>query len=374
MPIGIDELDDFEDDVIISNNPNESGNQLQVDEDGDPIKPWINESLANNNPNNVNGGNSSGEDNEPEEDILITLLKSKGIEDPEKIKFENEEGNIEEFNWNSLSREEQLNILKSSDQDPDTDLDDSEIDLINQLRSSKMTPEEFIAAVKQQGAAEYAQTLTAPEQTYSIDDLTDDELFIVDLQFKIEDITDDEAKAALDRAKSDPNLYERQMKGIRDEYKRLEDEKNQRESMEKQRVEQEQFQVFQNQVVGAIQSLDKIGNLDINMDNDDMQEIAEFILSTDSAGISYLGKALNDPDTLVRMAWFAIKGEEAIDSITEYFTNEIKRVSEEKYKQGLEAGKASNKQPEQKPRMVIKQPEKQFINRPSGEKSIDDLD
>lgn len=374
MPIGIDELDDFEDDVTISNGEGELENQTPVDDDGDPIKPWMGGELPPVSPNG-NGeiaepSNGGGE----EEDILVTLLKSKGIEDPEKIKFENEEGNIEEISWSSLSREEQLNILKSSDQDPDTDLDDSEIDLINQLRSSKMTPEEFIAAVKQQGAAEYAQTLTAPEQTYSIDDLSDDELFIVDLQFKIEDITDDEAKAALDRAKSDPNLYARQMKGIREEYKRLEDEKNQREAMEQQHKEREQFEVFQNSVVGAIQSLDKIGNLDINMDNDDMQEIADFILSSDSAGISYLGKALNDPETLVRMAWFALKGEEAIDSITEYFTTEIKRVSEEKYKQGVEAGKASIKQPEPKPRMVIRQPEKTSINRPSGEKSIDDLD
>lgn len=374
MPIGIDELDDFEDDVIISGGQGEQANQLPVDEDGDPIKPWMDGNLPSNPQNEPNGEPYQNGESGEEEDILVTLLKSKGIEDPEKIKFENEDGNIEEISWKNLSRDEQLNILKSSDSDPDTDLDDSEIDLINQLRSSKMTPEEFIAAVKQQGAAEYAQSLTAPEQTYSIDDLTDDELFIVDLQFKIEDITDEEAAAALDRAKSDPNLYARQMKGIRDEYKRLEDDKNQREAAEKQQKEQEQFAVFQNNVVDAIQSLDKIGNLDISMNNDDMNEIAEFILSSDSAGISYLGKALNDPDTLVRMAWFALKGEEAFDSITEYFTNEIKRVSEEKYKQGLEAGKASVKQPEQKPRMVIKEPENKFINRPSGEKSIDDLD
>lgn len=374
MPIGINDLDFDENDVTISNGTGESGNQLPVDDEGDPIKPWMNGNPPANPSDNGEEGGEGERPSEEEEDILVTLLKSKGIEDPEKIKFENEDGNIEEISWKSLSREEQLNILKSSDSDPDVDLDDSEIDLINQLRNSKMTPEEFIAAVKQQGAAEYAQSLTEPEQTYSIDDLTDDELFIVDLQFKIEDITDEEAKAALDRAKSDPNLYARQMKGIREEYKRLEDDKNQREAMEKQQKEREQFAVFQNAVVGAIQSLDKIGNLDINMDNDDMNEIADFILSADSAGISYLGKALNDPETLVRMAWFAIKGEEAIDSITEYFTNEIKRVSEEKYKQGLEAGKAANKEPQPKPRMVIKEPENKFINRPSGEKSIDDLD
>jgi hypothetical protein len=34
------------------------------------------------------------------------LLREKNIGDPTKIKFEDEEGNIQERDWNSLTREE----------------------------------------------------------------------------------------------------------------------------------------------------------------------------------------------------------------------------------------------------------------------------
>jgi hypothetical protein len=54
------------------------------------------------------------------------LLKSRGIDDRSKIKFEDEQGSVEELNWDNLSNEEKLNILNSSLSDPETDLDDEE--------------------------------------------------------------------------------------------------------------------------------------------------------------------------------------------------------------------------------------------------------
>jgi hypothetical protein len=130
------------------------------------------------------------------------------------------------LSWDSLSKEEQLNILKDN-ADPERDLDDAEIDLINKLRESSLTPDEFIASIKQQGAAEYARGLEE-NQKFLIDDLTDDELFILDLQTRIEDITEDEALAALEKAKTDESLFTKQIQGIRSEYKRIEEENNQR--------------------------------------------------------------------------------------------------------------------------------------------------
>jgi len=59
-----------------------------------------------------------------EEDIISYLLKEKGIKDPSQIKFEGENGELETRNWNDLSLEEQYNILNTSNEDPDTDLDD----------------------------------------------------------------------------------------------------------------------------------------------------------------------------------------------------------------------------------------------------------
>ena len=369
MEIGINDLDFYDDDYgTVYQNPNQKtdGN---VDGDGDPVKPWIEPTPTEPASPVVSTPPSTGD----EDDIITMLLKSRNIEDPTKIKFEDEEGNIQERDWNSLTKEEQFNILNSSSEDSDdVRLGEAEIGLINQLRLNQMSPDEFIAYVKQQGANEYAQSLQ-DGPSYKVDDLSDDELFIIDLQSRVEDITDEEAKIALDRAKQDQTLFEKQMKGIRDEYKQLEDERNKIASLEQQQADQENFELFKNSVIDSIQSLDKIGGLDIEMDDDDMNEIANFILSTDNAGVNYLAKALDDPQTLVRMAWFALKGDEAIDSIMEYFTDKIKEVSQKKYEEGLKDGRAGKTA---KSTVVVKPPKenKQTSRNQSGEISINDLD
>jgi len=45
------------------------------------------------------------------------------------------------------------------------------------------------------------------------------------------------------------------------------------------------------------------------------------MLSQDENGQNYLYRALQDPQTLVKAAWFILNGEEAFDSISDYFTN-----------------------------------------------------
>ena len=48
---------------------------------------------------------------DPNDDVLTSYLKFNGIDDPTKIQFENEDGGIDEVDFNSLSREEQLTML-----------------------------------------------------------------------------------------------------------------------------------------------------------------------------------------------------------------------------------------------------------------------
>jgi hypothetical protein len=48
--------------------------------------------------------------------------------------------------------------------------------------------------------------------------------------------------------------------------------------------------------------------------------LAEFILSRDSNGQNYLESALQDPETLVKVAWFILNGNEAFNNVEDYFT------------------------------------------------------
>lgn len=364
----INDLDNFDDDLMLDEQHDQD--QMHLDDNRDDnLRDQDNDLQRSDDQQQDDDLNALQQhDDYNEEDLITQMLKERNIEDPTKIKFEDENGNIQERDWKTLSREEQLNILDQSMKDySDYDLEDDEKGLINHIRLNNMTPDEYINYVKQLGAQEYASQLQQNPQ-YKVDDLSDDELYILDLQSRIPDITDDEAKAMLDRAKEDSSLFEKQMGGIREEYKKLEDDKNTREQLEQQEQASEAFQKFQDSVIDEIQSFNKVGGLDIQMDDDDMNEVANFILSTDNAGVNYLAKALEDPQTLVRMAWFALKGDEAIDNITQYFTDKIKEVSQQRYNQGLQDAK-SGKQPN-----VVITKGKPYKQKGQKEISIFDLD
>ena len=286
------------------------------------------------------------EDND-KKDVLTEFLKFSGIKDPEHIKFEDEDGIIKEQSWNDLSFEEKMNILTTSYQQPERDLDDDEIELVNELRKKNMTPEQYINTIRQQAAQDYADSLNVNPQ-YSIDDLSDDEIFMLDLQDKIEDITDEEITSALAKAKEDP-LYEKKIAGMRKALKAQEESYISQLQAEQELQQQEQFNQFKDSVVNSIQQFNKVGDLDINLDQEDMEDIAAFILDRDDTGMSYMGRALNNPQTLVEMAWWTLKGRDALNSISEYFANEIKNVRQMSYQKGLEDGKKGSSRVVYKP-------------------------
>ena len=279
-----------------------------------------------------------------EEDLIGNLLKRQGIQDPDRIKFEGDDGIVKERSWDDLSYEEQLNILSSDNSsNPETDLDDNEIDIINAIRSSKLTPSEYIDAIKNQAINEYQQQNqgVAPQPRYTVDDYTDDELFLYDMQARMPDITDDELTEALESAKQNESVYKKQVNGIRNEYKQLENNKIQQEQMIAQQQQQEQYNRYANEIINAIDSQGDIAGT-FELENEDKQMLAYAILGQDQAGISNLGKALNDPQTLVKMMWFALKGEEAIDSINEYYKDQISKARQKEKKKGLQDAKNGN--------------------------------
>ena len=101
--IDLDDLDDFEQDLI--EEPEYQEPEPEVEE------PVVSES-------------------DDDFDLAKELLTLQGISDMNKIKFEDESGAVVEKSWDSLSNNEKLMIL-SHQEDPDTSLDASEIELIN---------------------------------------------------------------------------------------------------------------------------------------------------------------------------------------------------------------------------------------------------
>lgn len=304
------------------------------------------------------------EPTEEEGDLLSDFLKTRGIDDTSKIKFEDENGNIEEKDWNSLSREEKFNILNtplSTYKSEDNDLTDEEIQLINEIRKNNVTPSQYVQAIKGQDVQQ--------EPQYKIDDLSDDEIFLLDLESRVGELSEDLAVQALTNAKQNEELFKKQVDGIRKEYKEREDYQLQQQEAEIEQQRQEAYNQFQDSVINSIGNFNTIGNLDLNFDDQDKEELAQFMLSRDEAGNNYLWQALQDPDTLVKAAWFILNGDEALNNISDYFINQIKQVSENQYKKGFEEGK-NGRQPS-RPQVVINntKPTKR-----STYSSINDLD
>lgn len=312
-----------------------------------------------NNNNNEDEVIENHDNDEPinESELIKSLLKEQGIDDLSKIKFENDKGEIEEISWNELSNEEKLAILSPEQEDDNTRLDDQEINLINQMRLHNVTPQEFVQMIKQQGVAEYVAQQENPDVHYAVDDLTDEELYLLDLQARVEGITEEELQEALDRAKSNEELFKKEITGIRNEYKKLEEDKNQRDAALEEQKAQEQFEKFSRDIVTSIENFTNVGELDVDMDNNDMNELYNFITGTNNAGVRYLDQALSDPNTLVRMAWFALKGEDIINSISDYYKSEITKAHRAGVEEGKKKAAPKVQKEKEEPKVVVKKKE-----------------
>lgn len=344
MALGINDLDIYDDEFM----ENETQKQDVTEED------------------QINEGESSKEQ-ETTTNVVTELLKRQGIEDPNQISFEKEDGSIEKLKWDDLSLDEQLNILNQKPENDDLPPVNDEIgediqSLAKELKDNNMSVDDFINYIKDQSIQGYQASL---QPHYEVDNITDDDLFKIDLKNRIPDITPEQLETALEQAKSNEELYNKQVNGIREEYKQFEEEQNAQNEAITVEEQQQQYNEFANAITQTIDSLDNVNGIDIELEDEDKYELAQFILGQDAAGVSNFGKALNDPETFVKVAWFALKGADAIDSITDYFKNQITKVRESSYQKGLEdVGSKKNK-----PRVVTTktQEQKNYI-------SIDDLD
>ena len=257
---------------------------------------------------------------EPEGDFDLTkeLLTLQGISDMNRIKFEDESGAVVEKSWDALSNNEKLMIL-SHQEDPDTSLDASEIELINQIRESGMTPDQYIQSLA---------TVEQPAPTYEVDNMSDDELFCLDLLDKVgsDNITDEELQQALDNAKANENLFNKQVASLRVYYKDLEDKRVQQLELEKQEQAEQEFIEFSNKIVDSIRNFNALEDTPVELSMEEMDDLANYILTRDNSGYSEFGRILNDPAQFTKAAFWMLKGPEIL--------NEMQKQIKEAYLRG----------------------------------------
>ena len=305
----MDELEDIFDEEVLSDIPDQE-TQVTVDIPSDDHDDFFGDKISSEN---------------SETSILDDYLKSLGIENA-KISVLDENDEEQEISFYDLTKEEQLEILKAVEPEqeiPDHDLDESEIELLNQIRESQLSVEEFLEAYKASIIDEIGQG-AAPE--YSIDSYDDQELYLLDLKQKF-DLTDEELAKKLEYELQDEVLFKKQVDTLRVEYKQLEDQYNEAQKQEAEDLKEEQFNQFSETMVNvALQTPEFYG---IELDDDEKNEVLSQILDLDENGTSEFYKSLNDPKKLYELAWFSRYGKDSFDALKNAYESEISRLKKE---------------------------------------------
>lgn len=255
-----------------------------------------------------------GESKTENSELINNLLAQRGITDASKIQIEDEDGNIQELDFNSLPIEEQLEIL----QQETPELDDSEIETINYLRENGVGIQELIEYHRNQAIQEYLQS----QQTdYTVDNLSDEELYKLDIASRYEDLSEEELEIELQKELNNPDLFKKKVDKLREVYKQ-EEIAEQTELAKQAELEEEQnYQVLIDSMVEVAQETNEL--FDLELEDEDKEEVLQFLLNKDINGQSEFVKLLNDPKALFQLAWFATKGQEAFSTIHDYYKKEI---------------------------------------------------
>ena len=328
--MNINEIDDFSDEIL-------DGTEQFYDVPDPDADMYSDEDQED-----EDDSNKSEEDSytlEPEDDYIVDqFLKLKGI-NPRSIKFETEDG-TEEKDFNELTRDEQLQILSSNEIDDDYGLTDSEIELINTMRRNNWSASDYNSYIANEAIKNYTN-YNQQEQQYSVDDFSDDELYLIDLKSRIPDISEEEAMVELDNAKNNESLYSKRIQNLRSEYKQREDSIKEQAEQDAKRVAEQQMQEFSDSILNTIEknSTIDLGDSSLEMSDEDKNILANFLLGKDQAGVRYIARALNDPNSLVQMAWYLTNGKKAFSTIQDYYKQQISEVAKRNYNKGYEDAK-----------------------------------
>lgn len=293
------------------------------------------EASVTNNPIDV-GDSEDDEDNESSSidysnNALYSFLQSRGVEDPSKIKMEDEDGEIKEYDFNSLTVDEQKTILEELTNPGITDYEASVINFMRQNNASLEQIVEYYANQKLYAYLE-ANSDVMQQGAYSIDDYTDDQLYVMDLKIKFPDFTDEELLNKLDSAKENEALFTKEINALRTTYKAHED--RERQNAEEQ---QKQAQIdLRNDLANVVSAFNEVA-LDYQdpesdslvIEDADKAEIMSYLLDQGPDGRSQFVKDVEDPKALVEMAWFRTKGAEVLSELNRYWKDELKKERKE---------------------------------------------
>ena len=286
------------------------------------------------------------EEKETTSDFISAYLKGYGIDDPTKIQMENENGEVEEVDFNSLSDDEKLSIFKEL---ADPGYTDYEKQVVEYLRRNNTTFEDVISYYQNKAIEDYLNEHPEDrhQRAYSIDEYTDDEVYLADLKNKYPDFTDEELTAKLDSAKLNDELFNKEVAAIRTNLKNIEEQ----ELQQQQEAEAQSYQELQNSLQNAMADFTEIA-LDpddpktevLQIEDSDKQVMLRYLTELGKDGKSQLVRDLEDPNALIELAYYRTRERDNLTGLTRYWKNELANERKEKAKLQKELDKYKNKE------------------------------
>lgn len=255
---------------------------------------------------------------ETRNDFVSNVLRKHGI-NADAIQIQNEDGEIEEVPFEYLSEEEKMELYNLA---TESSITDTEIQDLNILRNNQMTLAEMIQWQREQAVKEYLAQAQSPQ--YTVDGLSDDNLYIYDLHDRYPDMTDEELAQELEFAKQNEALFNKKITALRAEYKQLEDENiEQQRQLASQEAEQE-FNMLAQSLIDVAKSTNELHDLII--EDEDKEAVLSFLLDRDANGQSQFYKLFEDPQKLFELAWYAKFGKQAFADVNDYYKKVIEKT------------------------------------------------
>lgn len=250
-------------------------------------------------------------------DYLSKMLRERGV-DRERVRIENEEGEIEEWRFDDLDDETKFGILNSSD----SSLSDDEISAINYLRQNRMNLQDFVEYHRNQAIKEYLEQNQSV--AYTVDQVSDDDLYRFELQDQMPDLTEEEIEDQLARAKENESFFQKKIAALRKEYKELEDNQLRAEEERVAAEKEDQFNQLASSLVSVARNTEEMNGM--LLEDEDREDVLSFLLDRDANGQSEFYKLFSNPEALFKMAWYMKYGDQAHASLTQYYNQEIAKA------------------------------------------------
>lgn len=283
-----------------------------------PVDPIEDDSSYGFEYNNFEDDDSQQNYQEPSTDFVTNVLKRHGI-DVNDIQITNEEGEVESVKFSDLTEDEKMELY---DMITESSITDEEINTLNILRNNKMSLSDMIKWQREEAVKEYLAQSQQPQ--YSVDQLSDDDLYMYELHDRYPDITDEEMAQELEYAKQNEALFAKKISALRSEYKELENEKIKEQQQQAEQEREQEFEQLSRSLVDVARNTNELHDLII--EDEDKEAVLSFLLDRDANGQSQFYKLFEDPQKLFELAWYAKFGKQAFLDVNDYYKKVIEQT------------------------------------------------